>query len=131
MTVKATNRSSASGPSRVPWVRASIRHSRSARERRNRNTPAKPHAAANQIANRAEAAATNNATSSGPAMNIVSIKTESSEYAVASAGSSPKRWRRKVRTHTVIGGKHAPAAAAHSAMLSEDAPAETAATSAM
>jgi hypothetical protein len=36
-----------------------------------------------------------------------------------------------VRTHTVIGGKHAPAAAAHSAMLSEDVPAETAATSAM
>jgi len=112
-------------------VRASMRHSRNAPERKKRNTPLKPHAAANQIATLAEATATNNETSIGPAMNIVSISTESSEYAVVSKGSSPKRWRKNVRTQTVIGGKLAPAAAAQSATVSEEAPFHTAATSAM
>src|SRR5437764_13076616 len=90
----------------------------------------KPQAAAHATAMVGDATATSSATSIGPAMNITSISTESTEYAVASAASSAKRWRRNVRMQTVIGGNVAPAAAAHASTSGAAAPTSTAALSA-
>src|SRR6476660_2950011 len=126
--MSVTNRRCASGPSNVAWVHGSMRHCRSAEERRKRNTPTSALPAANQTAAVAEANATNSATSSGPTMNIVSISTESSEYAVESDASSFTRWRRYVRMQTVIGGKLAPANAAQAKIATLGARSETAAS---
>src|SRR5581483_1272138 len=124
------NRASTSGPRSVRAVRRSIRHSCSAADCRKSCTPTKAHAAAHATAMVADATATSSATNIGPAMNITSISTESTEYAVESAASSTKRCRRKVRMQTVIGGKVAPAAAAHVKTSDSDACSTTAAISA-
>ena len=63
-------------------------------------------------------------------MNMVSISTESSEYAVVSDASSPRCCRRYVRMQTVIGGKLAPVAAAKANTHGLDARNETAASNA-
>src|SRR5205085_11358263 len=94
-------------------VRRSIRQVRNAGERRNSTTPTSENAAAHATASPAELSATSTATSMGPAMNMTSMSTESSENAVESEPSSAKRWRKYVRIHTVIGGNVAPAATAN------------------
>ena len=63
-------------------------------------------------------------------MKISSINTDSSEYAVASSASSFRRCLKKVRMHTVIGGKHAPAVAASVNASHSGAGLESATTSA-
>src|SRR6185436_936862 len=97
--------------------------------RRKRKTPMSALPAANHTAALAEANATNSATSSGPTINIVSISTESSEYAVDS-DASVTRCRRYVRIQTVIGGKLAPAKPAHAKIATLGARSETAASKA-
>src|SRR5712691_2546188 len=105
-----------------------MRHCLSADERWNSSVPAQPQAAANSTAAAGEASATKQATSTGPRMKISSISTDSSEYAVDSNASSFKRCLKKVRMHTVMGGKHAPAAVASVRANQRGAGADKAAT---
>src|SRR5919198_1452202 len=90
----------------------------------------KAQAAAQATAIAGDATATSSETSIGPAMNITSMSTESTEYAVVRPASSAKRCRKNVRIHTVMGGKVAPAAAAHAKTSAAGASASTAAISA-
>src|SRR5690349_9044291 len=89
-----------------------MRQSRNALERWKSNGPMHPQAAANNTAAAGDASATKNATSIGPRMKIISMTTDSSEYAADSIASSFRRCLKKVRMHTVIGGKKAPEAKA-------------------
>src|SRR5512134_515670 len=82
------------------------------RERWNIKVPAQPQAAANSTAAAGDASATNTATITGPRMKIISMTTDSSEYAVVRSRSSLSCCLKKVRMQTVIGGKQAPVAAA-------------------
>src|SRR6185295_12993477 len=130
---------SASGPNRLACphespavlggVRSMIVQRRNASESRNSRVPAHPQAAAKSTAAAGEASATKIATSTGPRMKISSMRTDSSEYAVASA-SSFRRSLKKVRMHTVMGGNEAPAAAASAKASQSGTGTDNAATSA-
>ncbi len=120
----------ASGPNRLSLPRGSIRQCASARERWNIRVPAQPQAAANSTAAAGEASATNIATITGPRMKIISITTDSSEYAVASRSIVLELFLKKVRMQTVMGGKQAPVVAASAKAIHNGADEVSATTSA-